>query len=281
MNDVKMDPWKKEPKPVKNMDSILKKQDYYDKLNGVDNEDRKHLTEEDKINMNMIRSVDDQLEMTNLSSLVDVNNTDIDETDEAVNVTEKVSLRVKREVEMLRDLFHSAVKLVRNGNIEKNHDQRKLVVQVARRMNLLRKKRELEMEMEEGDMKTMEMEMEAVCVVKNMTCSQFPLKSKCKGIGIGRCGSKFIICMANLQIINCVLLLLGNADLMRMLFTPHAVMVGSVSIIVIVMITVGLTYYCYKLKTENRIEPSEEVKCFDIFTILESPWSNVAIISFI
>ena len=110
---------------------------------------------------------------------------------------------------MLRDLFHSAVKLVRNGNIEKNHDQRKLVVQVARRMNLLRKKRELEMEMEEGDMKTMEMEMkmemEAVCVVKNMTCSQFPLKSKCKGIGIGRCGSKFIIFMANLQIINFVL----------------------------------------------------------------------------
>ena len=45
-----------------------------------------------------------------------------------------------------------------------------------------------------------------------------------------------------------------------MLFTPHAVMVGSVSIIVIVMITVGLTYYCYKLKTENRIEPSEEVR---------------------
>merc|ERR1719348_2354425 len=84
----------------------------------------------------------------------------------------------------------------------------------------------------------MEMEMEAGCVVKNMTCSQFPLKSKCKGIGIGRCGS--------------------NADLMRMLFTPHAVMVGSVSIIVIVMITVGLTYYCYKLKTETRVEPTED-----------------------
>ena len=190
MNDVKMDPWKKEPKPVKNMDSILKKQDYYDKLNGIDNDDKMHVTEEEKINMNMIRSVDDQLEMTNLTSLVDSNNTDIDidDTDEAVNVTEKVSSRVKREVEMLRDLFHSAVKLVRSGNIEKNHDQRKLVVQVARRMNLLRKKRELEMPEKEGDMDSMEME--AVCVVKNMTCSQFPLKSKCKGIGIGRCGSK-------------------------------------------------------------------------------------------
>ena len=89
---------------------------------------------------------------------------------------------------MLRDLFHSAVKLVRSGNIEKNHGQRKLVVQVARRMNLLRKKRELEMPDKEGDMDSMEME--AVCMVKNMTCSQFPLKSKCRGIGIGRCGSK-------------------------------------------------------------------------------------------
>ena len=192
-----MDPWKKEPKPVKNVDSILNKQDYYDKLNGVDVADKKHQTEEDKINMNMIRSVDDQLEMTNLTSLVDVNNTDIDETDEtldgsdeaiSVNITGKISSRVKREVEMLRDLFHSAVKLVRSGNIEKNHGQRKLVVQVARRMNLLRKKRELEMPDKEGDMDTMEME--AVCMVKNMTCSQFPLKSKCRGIGIGRCGSK-------------------------------------------------------------------------------------------
>ena len=60
-----------------------------------------------------------------------------------------------------------------------------------------------------------------------------------RGIGIGRCGS--------------------NADLLKQLFTPHVVMVSSVSIIVIVMVTVGLSYYCYKLKTENRIEPSEEV----------------------
>ena len=47
---------------------------------------------------------------------------------------------------------------------------------------------------------------------------------------------------------------------MKQLFTPHVVMVSSVSIIVIVMVTVGLSYYCYKLKTENRIEPSEDVK---------------------
>ena len=47
--------------------------------------------------------------------------------------------------------------------------------------------------------------------------------------------------------------------MLKQLFTPHVVMVSSVSIIVIVMVTVGLSYYCYKLKTENRIEPSEEV----------------------
>ena len=26
------------------------------------------------------------------------------------------------------------------------------------------------------------------------------------------------------------------------------------------MVTVGLSYYCYKLKSENRVEPSEQVK---------------------
>ena len=72
------------------------------------------------------------------------------------------------------------------------------------------------------------------CSVKNMTCSQFPMKANCKvehqqsiyllaiysiyilsiqGIGVGRCGS--------------------NADLLKQLFTPHVVMVSSVSIIVI------------------------------------------------
>ena len=34
----------------------------------------------------------------------------------------------------------------------------------------------------------------------------------------------------------------------------------DVAIIFVVMVTVGLSYYCYKLKTENRIEPSEEVR---------------------
>jgi len=40
------------------------------------------------------------------------------------------------------------------------------------------------------------------CIVKNMTCSEFPLKSKCRGIGIGRCGS--------------------NVDLWKQLFTSKS-----------------------------------------------------------
>jgi len=35
----------------------------------------------------------------------------------------------------------------------------------------------------------LEMMSAPICIVKNMTCSEFPLKSKCRGIGIGRCGS--------------------------------------------------------------------------------------------
>ena len=36
-------------------------------------------------------------------------------------------------------------------------------------------------------------------------------------------------------------------------------MVTIVSVFVFVIVAIGLSYYCYKLKTENRIEPSEEV----------------------
>lgn len=28
------------------------------------------------------------------------------------------------------------------------------------------------------------------CVVRNMTCSEFPSKLNCSGIGVGHCGSK-------------------------------------------------------------------------------------------
>merc|ERR1719348_986156 len=46
------------------------------------------------------------------------------------------------------------------------------------------------------------------CIVKNMTCSEFPLKSKCRGIGIGRCGS--------------------NVDMLKQRLTPVAAVVLAV-----------------------------------------------------
>merc|ERR1712117_736622 len=162
--------------------------------------------------MNMIRSVDDNLETANVKS-DDVNETAPEKTKAA---------RKKRDVENLRNIFHSAVQLVRNGDLEDDGKKKKLVLRIAKKMSLLRKKRELD----HPETKTM-MENSGHCTVMNMTCSAWPLKSKCKGIGIGRCGS--------------------NADLLKQLFTPNVVMVSSVSIIIIVMVTVGLSYYCYKL----------------------------------
>ena len=82
------------------------------------------------------------------------------------------------------------------------------------------------------------LEDEMFCTVKNMSCIQFPSRRHCKGIAVGRCGSR--------------------TDLLAKLFTPHVVMVTIISILVIVVVTVGLSYYCYRLKAENRVEPAEE-----------------------
>jgi len=223
-------------KPLKDKTLTMNKKDYYEKLNGLDNDDLKNISEEDKINMNMIRSVDDELEMTNITITVGDNITEVvveeNVTESDPEVVEELSKRVKREVDEMRNLFYSAVKLVRDGAEEAGPGRHDLVYRLAHRMAALRRKREVEV---------MDKSTETIggfCNIKNMTCSEFPTKSKCRGIGIGRCGS--------------------NADLLKQLFTPHVVMVSSVSIIVIVMVTVGLSYYCYKLKTENRIEPSED-----------------------
>ena len=48
-----------------------------------------------------------------------------------------------------------------------------------------------------------------------------------------------------------------RTDLLAKLFTPHVVMVTVVSLLVIIAVTVGLSYYCYRLKAENRVEPNE------------------------
>ena len=114
---VKEHVWEEDKKIVKEKSMILNKKEYLEKLNGEDEEEKS--SEEDKINMNMIRSVDDQLELSNITiGVADDNITIILENDDeeeeeeeeadSANVTESVleedvSIRVKREVEELRD----------------------------------------------------------------------------------------------------------------------------------------------------------------------------------
>ena len=116
---VKEHVWEEDKKIVKEKSMILNKKEYLEKLNGKDEEEEKS-SEEDKINMNMIRSVDDQLELSNITiGVADDNITIILENDDeeeeevedeadSANVTESVleedvSIRVKREVEELRE----------------------------------------------------------------------------------------------------------------------------------------------------------------------------------
>ena len=178
----------KSKKCQKDYSLAKKKQDYIEKTNGM--EDYKELSEIDRENMNMIRSVEDDQELS------DTNLTALEEKE-----TSHTHL-VKREIEEFRKLFYST---------------------------LMRNRRST----------TSMMEMKDYCIVRNMTCLEFPTKSQCSGFGVGRCGTM--------------------RDMLVKLFTPHVVMVSVVSIIVIVMVTVGLSYYCYKLKSENRVEPSEQV----------------------
>ena len=117
---VKEHVWEEDKKIVKEKSMILNKKEYLEKLNGEDEEEKS--SEEDKINMNMIRSVDDKLELSNITiGVADDNITIILENDDeeeeeegeeeeadSANVTESVleedvSIRVKREVEELRE----------------------------------------------------------------------------------------------------------------------------------------------------------------------------------
>ena len=118
---VKEHVWEEDKKIVKEKSMILNKKEYLEKLNGEDEEEEKS-SEEDKINMNMIRSVDDQLELSNITiGVADDNITiilenedeeeeeeEVEEEADSANVTESVleedvSIRVKREVEELRE----------------------------------------------------------------------------------------------------------------------------------------------------------------------------------
>jgi len=157
----------------------------------------------------------------------------------------------------IHELFTKSVAIAKDGNeltsrvrrFARSFNNDDLAYRIAEKMRILmRKKRELET-VETADNMTVVPEMP--CKVKNMTCIKFPSKHHCKGIAVGRCGSR--------------------TDLLAKLFTPHVVMVTVVSVLVIVVVTVGLSYYCYKLKAENRVEPAEgeeeEPKNGDIKTV--------------
>lgn len=158
--------------------------------------------------------------------------------------TESAKNRVKRDVDDLQELFAKSLAIaksdtensIRVKRYTKSFNNDALAYKVAEKMRiLLRKKRELETI---ETPKNTSMPDEMACSVKNMTCVKFPSKKHCKGIAVGRCGSR--------------------TDLLAKLFTPHVVMVTIVSVLVIVVVTVGLSYYCYKLKAENRVEPAED-----------------------
>ena len=119
MQDVTVD---KVKKPLKDKTVLINKKDYFEKQNGLDDEDIKHISEEDKINMNMIRSVNDELELTNISITVGDNITEVlveeNVTETEPELVEELSRRVKREVDEVRSLFHRAVRMVRDGTFE-------------------------------------------------------------------------------------------------------------------------------------------------------------------
>ena len=149
--------------PVKDNSLAMKKKEYNDKTNGL--EDYKDLSEAERENMNMIRSVADDLEMseTNLTS-------------EQENNTHRL---VKREIEGLRSLFYSAVSLIRSGQVRSKRNTESLSLDVARKMESARLK-----ETEGGTM-----EVRDYCVVRNMTCLSLPTRAQCSGLGVGRCGT--------------------------------------------------------------------------------------------
>ena len=183
MNETKVDSLKKTPKKeetktqaqdkyekikkgaVKDNSLAMKKKDYNDKTNGL--EDYKDLSEAERENMNMIRSVEDDLEMseTNLTTEQD-NNTH--------------HHLVKREIEGLRSLFYSAVTLIRDGQVRAKRSTESLSLRVARKMEDLRLKETMGEKM---------VERKDYCVVRNMTCRELPTRSQCSGMGVGRCGT--------------------------------------------------------------------------------------------
>ena len=159
IKDPKMKAEKKGPS--KDHSLAMKKKDYLDKTNGL--EDYKDLSEAERENMNMIRSVEDDLEgsETNLTTAEENNTRHLDHL-------------VKREIEGLRSLFYSAVTLIREGKVRDKRSTDSLSLRVARKMEALGEKMS---------------ETKDYCVVRNMTCQELPTRTQCSGLGVGRCGT--------------------------------------------------------------------------------------------
>ena len=131
------------------------KEKYYKSVNNAKSEDvTKEATEDQKINMNMIRSVDEEMEDMEMAG----KNTN-ESADPSVS-SDVSAVRMRREVRALRRLFHIQTRTKRE--VERNKSLAEEEVEVV----------------------------ENPCVIRNMTCVKYPSKTHCKGIAVGRCGSR-------------------------------------------------------------------------------------------
>ena len=154
------------------------------------------------------------------------------------NATTQEKIRVKQDNQEIRKLFKKSLSLANMSSVQTYHidPSEELDHKVTDKMlHLLRNKREME---KIGSSMNESKPDERSCSVKNMTCIKFPSKNHCKGIAVGNCESR--------------------TDFLVRLFTPHIVTVTIMSVLVIILVTLGLSQYCYKLMTENRVEPSDE-----------------------
>ena len=63
---------------------------------------------------------------------------------------------------------------------------------------------------------------------------------------------QFWFCMlCRLYIVNCFFPFRWKPDYLTALFTPHVVMVTIVSVFVFVIVAIGLSYYCYRVKPSH------------------------------
>ena len=65
---------------------------------------------------------------------------------------------------------------------------------------------------------------------------------------------QFWFCMlCRLYIVNCFFPFRWKPDYLTALFTPHVVMVTIVSVFVFVIVAIGLSYYCYRVKPSHHL----------------------------